>query len=72
VSFLSENQAEVVRREIRIEQMEPIGSGEIERNAQYRVYQIAGNFYAVEVALPSGWFLSVEQIKESDIPKFVK
>ncbi len=70
MSLLSENQIEEFKREVRVEQLEPIRSSEIERNSQYRVYKIAGNFYAVEVAVPSGTFMSIEPINEEDIPKY--
>ena len=70
MSLLSENQTEQFKREIVVEQLEPIGSSEVERNSQYRVYQIGGNFYAVEVAVPSGTFMSIEQITEEDVPKY--
>ena len=72
MSLLSENQTEQFKREIVVEQLEPIGSSEVKRNSQYRVYKIGGRFYAVEVAVPSGWFSSIEQINEEDIPKFTK
>ncbi len=70
MSLLSENQIEEFKRELWIEQLEPIRSSEVERNSQYRIYQIAGQFYAVEVAVPSGWFVSIERIEEEDIPKY--
>lgn len=72
MSLLSENQTEQFEQEIRLGQLEPIRSSEIQRNSQYRVYQIGGQFYVVEVAIPSGWFMSVERIDESDIPKYTK
>ncbi len=70
MSLLSENQIEEFKREVMVEQLEPIRSSEVERDSQYRVYQIAGNFYAVEVAVPSGTFMSIEPINEEDIPKY--
>ncbi len=70
MSLLSENQIEEFKRELTIEQLEPIRSSEVERNSQFRIYQIAGQFYAVEVAVPSGWFVSIERIEEEDIPKY--
>ncbi len=70
MSLLSENQIEEFKRELTIEQLEPIRSSEVERNSQFRIYQIAGQFYAVEVAVPSGWFVNIERIEEEDIPKY--
>ncbi len=70
MSLLSENQIAEFVKELRIGQVEPIRSSEIKRNSQYRIYEIVGQFYAVEVAIPSGWFLSVERISEQDIPKY--
>ncbi len=70
MSLLSENQIEQFKLEVVVEQLEPIGSSEVKRNSQYRIYQIDGRFYAVEVAVPSGWFGSIEQINEEDIPKY--
>ena len=70
MSLLSENQIEEFKLEVRVEQLEPISSSEVERNSQFRIYQNAGQFYAVEVAVPSGWFMSIERIKEEDIPKY--
>lgn len=68
--LLSERQIEEFKREVSIEQLEPIRSSEVQRNSQYRIYKIGGHFYAVEVAQPSGWFMSVERIAEQDIPKY--
>ncbi len=70
MSLLSENQIEEFKLELTVEQLEPIRSSEVERNSQFRIYQIAGQFYAVEVAVPSGWFMSIERIEEEDIPKY--
>jgi len=70
MSLLSENQIEEFKLELRVEQLEPIRSSEVERNSQFRIYQIAGQFYAVEVAVPSGWFVNIERIEEEDIPKY--
>lgn len=70
MSLLSENQIEEFKREVFIEQLEPVRSSEVERNSQYRIYHIGGQFYAVEVAVPSGWFVSIERIEEEDIPKY--
>lgn len=70
MSLLSENQIEEFKRELTIEQLEPIRSSEVERNSQFRIYQIAGQFYAVEVAVPSGWFVNIERIEEEDISKY--
>lgn len=70
MSLLSENQVEEILREISIGQLEPVESSGIERNTQYRIYQIGGQFYAVEVAVPSGWFVSVERISENDVLNF--
>ncbi len=70
MSLLSENQIEEFKRDVCIEQLEPIRSSEVERNSQFRIYQIAGQFYAVEVAVPSGWFVNIERIEEEDIPKY--
>lgn len=72
MSLLSENQIEEFKREVSIEQLEPIRSSEIKRNSQYRIYQIGGQLYAVEVAVPSGWFVNIERINEEDIPKYTK
>ena len=72
MSLLSENQIEEFKREVMVEQLEPIRSSEVERNSQFRIYQIGGQFYAVEVAIPSGWFVSIERINEEDIPKYTK
>ena len=70
MGLLSENQIEEFKLELRVEQLEPIRSSEVERNSQFRIYQIAGQFYAVEVAVPSGWFVNIERIEEEDIPKY--
>ena len=70
MSLLSENQIEEFKREVSIEQLEPIRSSEVERDSQFRIYQIAGQFYAVEVAVPSGWFVNIERIEEEDIQKY--
>ena len=70
MSLLSENQIEEFKLELRVEQLEPIRSSEVERNSQFRIYQIAGQFYAVEVAVPSGWFVNIERIEEEDIQKY--
>ena len=70
MSLLSENQIEEFKRDVSIEQLEPISSSEVERNSQFRIYQVAGQFYAVEVAVPSGWFVNIERIEEEDIPKY--
>ena len=70
MSLLSENQIEEFKLELRVEQLEPISSSEVERNSQFRIYQIAGQFYAVEVAVPSGWFVNIERIEEEDIQKY--
>ncbi len=70
MSLLSENQIEEFKRDVSIEQLEPIRSSEVERNSQFRIYQVAGQFYAVEVAVPSGWFVNIERIEEEDIPKY--
>ena len=68
--LLSERQIEELKHDISIEELEPIHSSEVHRNSQYRIYEIGGHFYAVEVAQPSGWFVSVERIDEQDIPKY--
>ncbi len=70
MSLLSENQIEEFKREVMVEQLEPIRSSEVERDSQFRIYCIAGQFYAVEVAVPSGWVVSIERIEEEDIPKY--
>lgn len=72
MSLLSENQIEQFKLEVVVEQAKPIGSSEVQKNSQYRIYNIGGQFYAVEVAVPSGWFVNIERIKEEDIPKYTK
>ena len=70
MSLLSENQIEEFKLEVIVEQAKPIGSSEVQKNSQYRIYDISGQFYAVEVAVPSGWCMSIKRIKEEDIPKY--
>ncbi len=72
MSLLSENQIEQFKLEVVVEQAKPIGFSEVQKNSQYRIYNIGGQFYAVEVAVPSGWFVNIERIKEEDIPKYTK
>lgn len=70
--MLSEVQVEKMRQEIALERPEPIQSGEIKRNSQYRIYQIRGLIFALEVAVPSGFITEITVISEEDIPKYIK
>lgn len=70
--LLNETEVQDFCRMLTVDQSVPVRTSQILRNAQCRVYNIAGRYFALEIALPSQWVNEIVEIREEDIPKFTK
>lgn len=70
--MLNEIELQEFCRMLAFEQSRPVGAGEVFRNAQYRIYNISGRYFALLVAIPSEWVTDAVEIREEEIPAYVK